>query len=214
MSKSLSVEVIATRILFMRGQRVMLDKDLARLYGVSVAVLNQAVKRNIKRFPRDFMYQLTRQEVVNLKSQIVISNPQLFTNQGVVDLRSQFVTLNGEHVNNKEYSGLNLSNGISSRGGSRHLPYVFTEQGAAMLSSVLNSERAIQVNIVIMRAFVKLKELLLTHKDLAEKIATLEKKYDTHDEKIQLIFEAIKQMLEPVLLPPEPKNQPIGSNRD
>jgi len=94
------------------------------------------------------------------------------------------------------------------------LPYVFTEQGVAMLSSVLNSERAIQVNITIMRAFVKLKEVLLTHKDLAEKIAELEKKYENHDNKIQLIFEAIKKLLEPVPAPPEPKKPPIGFRRD
>jgi len=105
-----------------------------------------------------------------------------------------------------------FQNGTSRWGGTRKLPSVFTEQGVAMLSSVLNSERAIQVNIVIMRAFVKLKELLLTHKDLAEKIAALEKKYATHDDKIQLIFEAIKKLLEPV--PPQPKKPPIGFNRD
>jgi len=99
----------------------------------------------------------------------------------------------------------------------KFLPYAFTEQGVAMLSSVLNSERAIRVNIMIMRAFVKLKEFLLTHKDLAEKIAALEKKYDTHDDKIQLIFEAIKKLLEPIPEPPAPtelKKPPIGFSKE
>jgi len=159
MAEIVSVEVIATKIFEIRDRRVMLDKDLAMLYGVEVKVLNQAVKRNLKRFPHDFMYQLTRQEVANLKS--------------------QFVT--------------------SSWGGVRKLPYVFTQEGVAMLSSVLNSERAIKVNIQIMRAFVKLKELLITHKELAIKIEALERKYMNHDEKIQKIFEAIRQLM----LPPE-----------
>jgi len=105
-----------------------------------------------------------------------------------------------------------FQSGTSSRGGRRYLPYAFTEQGVAMLSSVLNSERAIRVNIMIMRAFVKLKELLLTHKDLADKIAELEKKYADHDDKIQLIFEAIKKLLEPA--PEPPPKRPIGFSRD
>jgi len=167
MANVISVEAIATKILLIRGKRVMLDRDLAQLYGVPVKVLNQAVKRNLKRFPDDFMYQLTKQEVTNLKSQIV----------------------------------------TSSWGGVRKLPYVFTQEGVAMLSGVLNSKRAIQVNIQIMRAFIKLKEMLLVHKDLASKIETLEKKYAYHDKKIQYIFEAIKQLLEPR---PEEKRKIIG----
>lgn len=154
---AVSVEVVATKILFIRSKKVMLDRDLAQLYGVSVKVLIQAVKRHKNRFPSDFMYQLTREEVANLKS--------------------QFVT--------------------SSWGGRRKLPHVFTEQGIAMLSSVLNSERAIQVNIAIMRAFVKLKEFLLTHKELADKVAELEQKFGVHDKSIQVIFETIKKLLEP-----------------
>jgi len=114
MPRALSVEVITTRILFVRGQRVMLDSDLAELYGVGTRDLNKAVKRNMQRFPGDFMFQLTRQEVINLMFQ----------------------------------------NGTSSWGGTRKLPFVFTEQGVAMLSSVLHSDRAIRVNIMIMRAFV------------------------------------------------------------
>ncbi|MBU1871645.1 MAG: ORF6N domain-containing protein [Candidatus Omnitrophica bacterium] len=157
MSHKVSIEIIATKILEIRGKKVMLDKELAQLYGVATRDLNKAVKRNIKRFPEDFMYQLTKEEIANLKFHF----------------------------------------GTSSWGGTRKLPFVFTEQGVAMLSSVLNSERAIKVNIQIMRAFVKLKELLLTHKDLAIKLKELEKKYINHDKKITMIFEAIKQLLQP-----------------
>ncbi|MDD5774674.1 MAG: ORF6N domain-containing protein [Candidatus Omnitrophica bacterium] len=213
----MSVEVIATRIYMIRGQRVMLDKDLANLYGVSVKRLNEQVKRNIKRFPQDFMFLLTRQEVSNLKSQIAISSSETYVAQDVSDSRSQIVTLNTQTPKEQEVANLMFQNGTSRWGGTRTAPFVFTEQGVAMLSSVLNSERSIQVNIMIMRAFVKLKELLLTHKDLAEKIAELEKKYANHDDKIQLIFEAIKKLLEPVPPqpePPEPKKPPIGFNRD
>jgi hypothetical protein len=191
MARSLSVEVIATKILFIRGQRVMLDRDLAKLYGVSVKRLKEQVKRNLRRFPQDFMFLLTRQEVRVLRSQIATLNTEPSIEQEVRNLRSQIVTL--ENV-----------------GHYRYLPYVFTEQGVAMLSSVLNSERAIQVNIMIMRAFVKLKELLLTHKELAVKIEELEKKYADHDEKIGDIFEAIKQLLQP---PPVKEKPPIGFHR-
>ncbi len=169
MSNAIAVEIIATRILELKGKKVMLDRDLAKLYGVAAKVLNQAVKRNIKRFPEDFMFQLSWEELESL--------------------RSQFVTLN-------------KSNSGTSRRGKhiKYLPYVFTEHGVAMLSSVLNSERAIQVNILIMRAFTKLREILLTHKELAAKIEALEKKYAEHDETIKDIFEAIKQLLEPPLV--------------
>jgi len=176
MSNAIAVEVIATRILELRNKKVILDRDLAKLYGVSAKVLNQAVKRNIKRFPGDFMFQLSWEEVESL--------------------RSQFVTLN------------NKKNEVSRRGKHiKYLPYAFTEHGVAMLSSVLNSERAIQVNILIMRAFTKLREILLTHKELAAKIETLEKKYAEHDDTIKAIFEAIKQLLEP---PPAKPKPPIG----
>jgi len=149
----------------------MLDVDLARLYGVPTKRLNEQVRRNIKRFPEDFMFQLTKNEYQNFKSQFLISS-----------LRSQFAT--------------------SNRGGRRYLPYAFTEQGVAMLSSVLKSERAIQVNIAIMRAFVKLREILSTHKELAHKLNELERKIEKHDAEIQAIFEAIRQLMKP------PKSHP------
>jgi hypothetical protein len=159
--KEIAIEVVVTKIIVVRGKKVILDKDLAELYQVETKQLIRQVKRNLKRFPDDFMYQLTRQEVLNLKCQ----------------------------------------NGTSSWGGTRKLPYVFTEQGVAMLSGLLNSDRAIQVNIAIMRAFVKLRQVLLTHKDLAQKLEELERKYQLHETDIQVIFEAIKKLLEP---PPEP----------
>jgi len=143
----------------------MLDADLAKLYGVEVKVLNQAVKRNRSRFPDDFMYHLTWEEVTILRSQIETSSS-----------RSQFVTLK---------KGQNI----------KYLPYVFTQEGVAMLSSVLNSKRAIQVNILIMRAFVKLRSILSTHKELAFKLKELESKIEEHDTDIKDIFEAIRQLM-------------------
>jgi len=177
MSNAIAVEVIATRILELRGKKVMLDRDLAKLYGVKVKRLNEQVKRNRKRFPDDFMFQVTKEEIDSLRSQNVTLNS-----------RSQFATLK---------QGKNI----------KYLPYAFTEHGIAMLSSVLNSERAIQVNILIMRAFTKLREILLTHKDLAAKIEALEKKYAEHDQTIKEIFQAIKQLLEP---PPIKQKPQIG----
>jgi len=158
MTNIVSVEVIASRIFEVRGKKVMLDSELAKLYGVQTKQLTRQVRRNIKRFPADFMIQLTRKEYRDL-------------------LRCQIGTLEiGKY--------------------SKYLPYVFTEQGIAMLSSVLNSERAIQVNILIMRAFTKLRDILLTHKELAAKIESLEKKYAEHDQTIKDIFAAIKQLLD------------------
>ena len=149
-------EKIEQCILLIRGQKVMLDSDLARLYKVPTKRLNEAVRRNIKRFPEDFMFQLTYQEVTIL--------------------RSHFATSSAEY------------------GGRRYLPFVFTEQGVAMLSSVLSSERAIEVNVEIMRAFVKLRQLLSTHKDLAKKLEELEKKYDGQ---FKIVFEAIRRLMLP-----------------
>ncbi|MFA5168111.1 MAG: ORF6N domain-containing protein [Candidatus Omnitrophota bacterium] len=165
----ISTETIASPIFLIRGQRVMLDSDLAQLYGVPTKALLQAVKRNIERFPADFMYLLKKQEVMNL--------------------RSQFVT--------------------SSWGGRRHPPYAFTEQGVAMISSVLKNMRAIEVNIAIMRAFVKFKEFLSSHKALARKLGELEQRIGKHDEDIRKIFFAIRQMLSQPIPPPKPKG-PIG----
>jgi phage regulator Rha-like protein len=160
-------EVIEHKILFIRGKKAMLDRDLAQLYGVTTSNLNKAIRRNTERFPEDFMFQLSKKEFENLKFHF----------------------------------------GISSWGGTRKLPFAFTENGVAMLSSVLNSERAIKVNIQIMRIFTKLREMLMTHKDLKEKIEAMEKRYDYQ---FKIVFEAIKQLLEP----PEKTKKKIGFLRE
>jgi len=162
-------ETIISKIYNIRSQNVMFDHDLAQLYGVEVRVLNQAVKRNIDRFPKDFMFKLNEKEFQNLKS--------------------QFVT--------------------SSWGGKRKPPFAFTEQGVAMLSGVLNSPTAIQVHIRIIRVFAKMKEVLLNHKDLLLKIEKIEKDVIENKEDIAMIFEALKQLLNP----PQPKRRLIGFNR-
>ncbi len=159
---------IEQKIFLIRGQKVMIDRDLAELYGVSTKALNQAVKRNPRRFPGDFMFQLTTREKRELVTKCDRFDP----------LKHATVT-----------------------------PFVFTEQGVAMLSTVLNSERAILVNIAIMRAFVKLREILFAHKKLVHKLNELEHKVGRHDEAIQTIFEAIRQLMAP---PPEPPKRRIG----
>lgn len=149
-------ETIENKILFLRGKKVMIDRDLAALYEVETKALNQAVKRNLERFPEDFVFQLTQEEMNNWKSQLVTSK--------------------------REKMGL------------RKRPFAFTENGVAMLSSVLHSRRAIQVNIQIMRTFTRLREMLLNHEDLRRKIEEIERKYD---QQFQVVFRAIKELLEP-----------------
>ena len=157
MSKLISSEIIAQKIFVIRGHKVMIDRDLAELYEVKAIVLRQQVKRNIKRFPEDFMFQLTKKET------------------------NELIT-NCDRLNPLKHSATT--------------PYVFTEQGVAMLSSILNSDRAIEVNIQIMRTFARLKEFLLSHKEFATRLEFLEKKFGEHDGKIKIIFEAIKRLLE------------------
>jgi hypothetical protein len=180
----LKSEDVAQLVFFIRGEKVMFDADLAMLYGVEVRSLNQAVARNRKRFPADFAFQLADDELAALRSQIVISKSP--TSRASSRLRSQIVTSN------------------TGRGGRRYLPYAFTEQGVAMLSSVLRSARAVEVNIAIMRTFVQLRRLMDTNRELARKIEALEKKYD---EQFAVVFEAIKQLITP---PPEPPRRRIG----
>jgi hypothetical protein len=163
---------IERQIHYIRGHKVMLDSDLAELYGVETKVLNRAVKRNRGRFPADFSFQLTTEEAVVLRFQI-----------GTSSLRSQSVTSK------------------PVRGGRRYLPYVFTEHGVVMLSSVLRSERAVQVNIAVTRAFVRLRQMLASNADLARKLVELEKKYD---KQFRVVFEAIRQLME---TPDEPENR-------
>jgi hypothetical protein len=155
-------ERIASRIYLIRGEKVMLDSDLAELYGVTTAALNQAVKRNPERFPGDFMFQINQLEFEALISQIVISN--------------------------------------GGRGGRRKLPYLFTEQGVAMLSSILRSKRAAQVNVAIMRTFVRIRQILASNRDLARKV-------QEHDRQIATLFDTVEQLLTP---PSPAKKHSIG----
>ena len=164
-------ERIEHRILVIRGQKVMLDKDLAQLYGITTFNLNKAVSRNLYRFPEDFMFQLTKEEFKNL----------IF------------------HF------------GISSWGGTRKMPRAFTEHGILMLSSVLKSKRAANVNIAIMRTFIRLKQVLATHKKLADKLKKLEQKVGKHNKLIIEIFEIIKQLTQPPRSKPKPQ---IGFKQD
>ena len=171
-----------------RKQHVMLSSELARLYEVSPSVLMQAVKRNLLRFPHDFMFQLNTEEWTNLKSQIVTSSLK----SDLESLQSQFV------ISNKA---------VTKRGGARTAPYAFTEQGVAMLSSVLNSERAINVNIEIMRTFVRLRQLVSEHKDLTHRLDALE---DHYDDQFKVVFDAIRSLMES----PKKDKNPIGFTAD
>lgn len=167
-------ERVVSKIFLIRGKKVMLDRDLATLYGVTTGVLNQAVKRNIKRFPEDFMFRLNKNEAEVWQSEII--NP---------DLKSQFVTLSSRSQIVILKRGQNI----------KYAPLAFTKQGVAMLSSILRSERAIQVNIQIMRTFTNLREMLTTNKELREKIEKLEKKYDQN---FRIIFETIQSFIKKV----------------
>jgi len=170
MSDLVPVEIIAEKIFLIREQKVMLDRDLAKLYGVATSQLTRQVRRNIERFPIDFMFRLTEDEQRNLICHF----------------------------------------GTSRWGGTRKLPLVFTEQGVAMLSSVLNSKRAIMVNISIMRVFSKLKQLALSHSELLRKVESLERKYGEHDKRIEIIFVTLKKML---ALPPKLSEAKSASGR-
>ena len=157
-SVDVSVQLIERRIYLIRGHKVMIDVDLAELYGVPTKALNQQVQRNRKRFPEDFMFQLTKEEAENLRSQFVTSK--------------------------------------AGRGGRRYLPYAFTEPGVAMLSSVLNSETAIEVNITIMRAFIRLRQMLETNEELNRKFAAVIRKLSTHDKYFRVVFDELKKLTE------------------
>ncbi|HIJ74116.1 MAG TPA: ORF6N domain-containing protein [Candidatus Hydrogenedentes bacterium] len=161
-------EGIERAIYLIRGQRVMLDADLAELYDVSTRRLNEQVKRNKDRFPVDFMFQLTKREAESLKSQIATSKP--------------------------------------GRGGRRTLPYAFTEHGAIMAATVLNSPRAVEMSVSVVRAFVRLREMAMTRKDLARRLAALERKMLEHDKQFAMVFEAIRGLM----AEPKPKRKRIG----
>ncbi len=160
---------ISSKIYLIRGKRIMLDSDLAELYNVGTKVMNLAVRRNLKRFPDDFMFQLSQEETESLRFQIETSK--------------------------------------KGRGGRRYLPYAFTQEGVAMLSGILNSDRAIEANILIMRAFTKLREMASVNELIRQKIDDLEHKYEKHEKKFKIIFEALRELLEPAKLS---KKKPIG----
>jgi len=187
MSQLIPSERIEKRIYLIRGQKVMLSMRLADLYEVEPRVLMQAVKRNLSRFPEDFMFQLTWEEYSLLKSQIVISNKNLYSSS-----RSQFVILE---------KGKNI----------KYLPYAFTEQGVAMLSSVLRSERAVQVNIAIMRAFVKLREMLASNRKLAGRLDQMERKYDAQ---FKVVFDVLRQLTAAAPATPAQDRVPEGINQE
>lgn len=172
-----SVAQIESQIFLIRGQKVMLDADLAELYGVPTKRLNEQVRRNSERFPEDFMFQLTTEEFANLKSEFETSS-----------LRSQIAT----------------SNNPAGRGGRRHLPYAFTEHGAIMVASVLNSPRAVEASVQVVRAFVQLRQMLASNAELSRKLVAMEKKYDI---KFKAVFDAIHELMAP--LAPK-KKRPIG----
>ena len=165
---AVSIQFVERRIYLIRGHKVMIDEDLAELYGVTTKRLNEQVRRNLKRFPEDFMFQLSKEETEILRSQIAVSR--------------------------------------STHGGRRSLPYAFTEHGVAMLSSVLNSDRAIEVNITIMRAFIRLRQLLESNEELNRKFAAVIKKLSTHDKYFQVVFEELKRLTDQ----PTPSRNQIG----
>ncbi|MGQ0739727.1 MAG: ORF6N domain-containing protein [Bacteroidota bacterium] len=164
-------ELVMNKVYLIRGQKVMLDRDLSELYGVSTKAFKQAIKRNSDRFPEDFMFEMTPEELKNWRSQFVTSN--------------------------------------SDKMGLRYPPFCFTEQGVSMLSGVLNSETAIRVHIQIIRVFAKMRELLLTHKYILLQLEKIEKKLAGHDEDIQVIFQYLKQLLNP----PQPPRNRVGFRR-
>lgn len=186
-------ERIERRILLLRGQKVMLDFHLAELYEVETRSLNQAVKRNIERFPEDFMFQLSEAEVDDLVRSQIVTAPW--------DLRSQSVISKSDSdLNPLEEKEILRSQSVTSKsgegsGGRRYLPYVFTEQGVAMLSSVLRSPRAVAVNIAVIRTFVKLRQMLTENVELARRLDALERKFDTQ---FKVVFDTIRELMKPI----------------
>ena len=186
MSENVALQKIAPLIHEIRGERIILDADLARIYGVTTKRLNEQVKRNADRFPNDFAFQLSKQETANLMSQNATSSSASLTN------RSQFAT--GPNVSARSRSQFaTLKRGQNIK----YLPHAFTEHGAIMAANVLSSKQAVQMSVFVVRAFVKLREVFGTHKELAEKLIELERKLGTHDKAIVSIIAAIRGLTEP-----------------
>jgi hypothetical protein len=187
----LSDEALEPLIFSIRGHRVMLDADLAHLYGVATKVLNQAVKRNSSRFPGDFAFQLTRDDIASLRSQIVTSNIRSIQNHEDTENWSQFVT--------------------SSRGGRRYQPWVFTEHGALMAANILRSERAVHMSIFVIRAFVRLREQIAANTAILKRLAEIDKTLLQHDAALRDVYHKLLPLLQP---PPDPPKRRIGFYTD
>ena len=193
-------------ILTLRGQRVILDADLAEIYGVPTKRLNEQVKRNADRFPEDFMFQLTAQEWDNLKSQIATSSSEVVGNKGDESLRSQIATLKqsvGDETDKSNWSQI----ATSSHGGRRKLPYAFTEHGAIMAATVLNSPEAVAMSVFVVRAFVLMRERLAANTEILRRLAEIDKTLLEHNGALAVIWEQLQPLLSP---PPDPPRKKIG----
>ena len=201
------IEAISQRIFIIRGVKVMLDADLAELYGVPTKSLNLAVKRNMKRFPSDFVFRLTEEESKNLRFQFETSSSdkternrfQFETGSEEYEAMNPSQIVTGSDEPKENAKNLRFQNGTSSWGGQRYAPYAFTEHGVAMLSAVLRSERAVEMSVYIVRAFIKLRELLASNKDLGNKVEEIEREQKTQNKHINAIYRILDKLIdEPV----------------
>jgi hypothetical protein len=201
------------RILLLRGHRVILDADLARLYGVPTKRFNEAFKRNASRFPADFAFQLTSKEFAALRSQIATLNMEVVSGEEAANLRSQIATSSSETIGNEpsrnNWSQFATSSKSRHRGGS-YRPWAFTEHGALMAANVLNSERAIEMAIYVVRAFVKQREVLATNATILRRLSEIDKTLIEHDSALQVLWKKLQPLLTP---PPDPPRRRIGFNQ-
>jgi phage regulator Rha-like protein len=209
MSEATNLYAVKSVIRIIRNQRVILDSDLAKLYGVTTKALNQAIKRNADKFPSDFMFQLDRKEVRMEGAPNGASNLYLPQNKQVEDLRSQTVTLNSQHYDNQDVTTLTPENVGKNKQGKhvKHLPYAFTEHGATMAAMVLNSSKATAMSVFIVRTFIRMREQLMANAANAKRLAEIEKTLLTHDSAIVDLYEQIQPLLLP---PPAPALKRIG----
>ena len=200
---------IESLILTIRGERVILAADMAALYGVQTKALNQGVKRNIERFPADFVFQLTAAEFSDLKSQNVISR------DGSAALRSQFVTLDtppvGSQIAASNLRSQFVTSSSASHGGRRHLPYAFTEHGAIMAANVLNSPEAVAMSVYVVRAFIRMREHLVANAAILKRLAEIDKTLLEHDQGLRTIWQKLQPLLQP---PPQPPRRRIGFHQE
>ena len=194
-------------ILTLRGHKVMLDADLAELYGVPTKVFNQAVKRNADRFPEDFMFQLTAQEWANLRSQIVTSSSEVVENEDNELMWSQIVTTSKGRSSQQNEAGLRPDMKPKSHGGPRYLPFAFTEHGAIMAATVLNSPQAVAMSIYVVRAFMQMREQLAANAAILKRLAEIDKTLLEHDSALRAIWTKLQPLLAP---PPEKPKKRMG----